>query len=137
MQIEEIASVVVDCGLKLHINMGPGLLESAYEIMLAHSIEKKGLKVERQKIVPIEYDGLIIEQGFRADLIIEQKVLIELKSVERLMPVHHMQVFTYLRLLDLRLGFLMNFSSEKFKHGLVRIVNDHTDTKGSKLRLHQ
>ncbi len=137
MNVEEIAAVAVDCGLKLHMDVGPGLLESAYETMLAHLLEKRGRTVERQIAIPIRYDGLWIEQGFRADIIVDGKLLIELKSVERLLPVHRMQVVTYLKFLQLPVGLLMNFSAEKFRNGLVRIVNDHHDTAGSNLRMHQ
>ncbi len=137
MHVEEIASIAVDCGLKLHKDVGPGLLESAYENMLAHLLEQRSLHVERQVMIPIRYQGLLIEQGFRADLIVEKKLLIELKSVERLLPIHRMQVVTYLRFLNISVGLLMNFSSEQFKTGLMRIVNDHVDIKGSTLRMHQ
>ena len=137
MHVEEIASIAVDCGLKLHKDVGPGLLESAYENMLMYLLEKRGLRVERQVTVPIRYEGLSIEQGFRADLIVEKQLLIELKSVERLLPIHRMQVVTYLRFLNLSVGLLMNFSSDQFKNGLSRIVNDHSDIAGSTLRMHQ
>ena len=137
MHVEEIASIAVDCGLKLHKDVGPGLLESAYENMLMYPLEKRGLRVERQVTVPIRYEGLSIEQGFRADLIVEKQILIELKSVERLLPIHRMQVVTYLRFLNLSVGLLMNFSSDQFKNGLSRIVNDHSDIAGSTLRMHQ
>ncbi len=136
MNVEAIAAIAVDCGLKLHIDVGPGLLESAYEIMLAHLLTKKGLLVERQVNIPIVYDGLLIEQGFRADMIVEKKLLIELKSVERLLPVHRMQVVTYLKFLKLPVGLLMNFSADQFRNGLVRVVNDHRDIQGSPLRIH-
>jgi GxxExxY protein len=137
MHVEEIASIAVDCGLKLHKDVGPGLLESAYENMLAYLLERRGLRVERQVMIPIKYEGLSIEQGFRADLIVDKKLLIELKSVERLLPIHRMQVVTYLRFLNLSVGLLMNFSSEQFKTGLMRVVNNHADIKGSTLRMHQ
>jgi GxxExxY protein len=137
MNVEEVAAIAVDCGLKLHIDVGPGLLESAYETMLAHLLEKRGLSVQRQVTFPIRYDGLLIEQGFRADLIVQEKLLIELKSVDKLLPVHRMQVNTYLKFLELPVGLLMNFSAEKFRNGLIRIVNNHQDTTGSNLRMHK
>ncbi len=137
MHVEEVASLAVDCGLQVHKDLGPGLLESAYETVLAHLFEKKGLFVERQVIVPIQYEGLIIDQGFRADLIVEKSLVIELKSVERIVPVHAKQLLTYLRFLNMPVGLLMNFSAEKFTDGLRRIVNNHSDTTGSKLRMHR
>ena len=137
LSVEEIAAIVVDCGLRVHKDLGPGLLESAYETVLAHLLTKRGLDVKTQVIVPILYDGIKIDQGFRADIIAEGKVLIELKSVERLMPVHGKQVLTYLRFMDLPVGLLMNFSSETFREGLKRIVNNHRDTGASGLDIHQ
>ncbi|WOE75254.1 GxxExxY protein [Alterisphingorhabdus coralli] len=137
MHVEEVAAIAVDCGLQLHKDVGPGLLESAYQKMLAHLLTKRGLSVEEEIPIPITYDDLIIEQAFRADIVVERKLLIELKSVEKLLPVHRMQVVTYLRFMDLPVALLMNFSAERFKNGLVRIVNNHHDTKGSKLTLHQ
>jgi GxxExxY protein len=137
MKIEEITSVAIGCGLQVHKDLGPGLLESAYETVLAHVIEKRGLACARQVIIPISYDGLIIEQGFKADIIVERSLVIELKSVERLSPVHNKQLLTYLRFLNLPVGLLMNFSSEKYTDGLKRIVNNHTDTSGSKLNIHK
>jgi GxxExxY protein len=135
MDVEELSAIAVDCGLKVHRDLGPGMLESAYEAVLAHLLEKRGLAVERQKIIPIRYDGIIIEQGFRADLIVEKKLLIELKTVERISPLHARQVTTYLKFTGLNVGLLMNFSCEKFTDGLKRIVNNHHDTSKSLLRI--
>ena len=137
MHVKEVASLAVDCGLQVHKDLGPGLLESAYQTVLAHLFEKKGLFVERQVIVPIQYEGLFINQGFRADLIIEKSLVIELKSVERIAPVHAKQRLTYLRFLNRSVGLLMNFSADKFTGGLRRIVNNHSDTTGSRLRMHR
>ena len=137
MDVEHIASIAVDCGFKLHQRVGPGLLESAYEIVLAHALEQRGLTVERQKIVSIVIDGIVIENGFRADLLVENALLIELKSIDRLSSVHAKQVLTYLRFLDLPLGLLMNFGGETFKEGLRRVVNQHGSVEGSDLRIHQ
>jgi iron complex transport system substrate-binding protein len=135
--VEEVAAIAVNTGLNLHKDVGPGLLESAYQQIYAHALRKQGLFVEEQTAIALHYDGLVIEQGFRADIIIEKKLLIELKSVEKLLPVHRMQVVTYLRFLELPIGLLMNFSAERFRDGLMRIVNNHHDTRGSKLRQHQ
>lgn len=123
--IEELARISIDCGFKLHQSLGPGLLESVYEACLAHSLEKRGLRVERQKPVPIHYDGVVLLEGFRLDLLVEGQLLIELKSTEAYASVHAKQVITYLRLMDLRLGLLMNFGAATFKEGLRRLVNSH------------
>src|SRR5687768_11512504 len=98
MEIEEVAEQAVDCGFKIHKELGPGLLESVYEALLAASLERRGLRVERQKPIAIEYDGLKLVEGFRVDLLIEGRLIIEVKSVERLAPVHPKQLLTYLRL---------------------------------------
>ena len=137
VDVEHIASIAVDCGIKLHQRVGPGLLESAYEIVLAHALEARGLTVERQKIIPIVIDGILIENGFRADLLVENALLIELKSIDRLSAVHAKQVLTYLRFLELPLGLLMNFGGETFKEGLRRVVNRHGTVEGSALRIHK
>jgi len=137
MDVEELSAIAVDCGLQVHKDLGPGMLESAYEAVLAHLLMKKGLSVERQKVIPITYAGLEIEHGFRADLIIENQLLIELKTVERLSMVHARQVRTYLKFTGLHVGLLMNFSSEKFTDGLKRIVNNHSATQNSRLDINQ
>ncbi len=123
--IEELARIAVDCGFQIHNALGPGLLESVYEVILADSIAERGLSVERQKIIPIHFKGRSFDEGFRADLLIEGRLLIELKSSERLMAVHGRQVLTYLKLLDLPLGLLMNFGGATFKEGIKRIANNH------------
>ncbi|MDA8142155.1 MAG: GxxExxY protein [Desulfobacteraceae bacterium] len=137
MDIEEIASIAVDCGYRLHKELGPGLLESVYEVVLAKLIEKLGISVERQKTIPIIFDGLRFDEGFRADLLLEGRLLIELKSVENISRLHSKQILTYLRLLNLPLGFLMNFGAATFKEGIKRIVNNHSDFASSRLRVHQ
>tara|TARA_R110000765_G_scaffold404891_1_gene501304 strand:+ start:82 stop:471 length:390 start_codon:yes stop_codon:yes gene_type:complete len=124
-RIEEFAKVCVDCGFWLHKELGPGLLESAYEILLCESLKEKGLSVERQRIIPIVFKGRVLDEAFRADLIVENRLLIELKSTERYAPVHAKQLLTYLRLMDLPLGFLMNFGAATFKEGVKRIANDY------------
>ena len=137
MNVEELSAVAVDCGLRVHKDLGPGMLESAYEAVLAHLLIQKGLSIERQKIIPITYHGLVVEQGFRADIIVENRLLIELKAVARLSLVHSRQVRTYLKFTGLTVGLLMNFSSEKFTDGLTRIVNNHADTQNSLLNINQ
>lgn len=123
MAENEIGKIVVDCAVKLHIELGPGLLESVYEVLLAHRLEKLGLKVERQVHIPIEYDEIHFDEGFRADLIIENKVLLELKSVDRTSNVHKKQILTYLKLTGIKLGFLLNFGESLMKDGIHRILN--------------
>ena len=135
--VEEISAEVVDAAFHLHKDLGPGLLESVYEVVLAKLLEQRGLSVERQKPIPIQYAGLRFDEGFRADLIVEGSLLIELKSVENLAAVHGKQVLTYLRLLELPLGLLINFGSATFKDGIKRIVNNHTNFASSRLRVNQ
>lgn len=124
MTENEIAKIVVDAAFHIHKRLGPGLLESVYEIVLAYELKKRGLKVQRQQPVPIIYDDITIDEGFRADLIVENKVIVELKSVESVIPVHKKQLLTHLRLLDKRLGLLINFGAEFIRDGISRIVNN-------------
>lgn len=135
--VEELARIAVDCGFAIHKELGPGLLESVYETVLAASLAKRGMKVDRQKPVDFRFDGLVFSEGFRADLIVENQLIIEVKSVERLAPVHTKQLLTYLRLLDQPVGLLMNFGGATFREGLRRIVNNHTDFAPSRLRVNQ
>jgi GxxExxY protein len=123
MKENEIATVVVDAAYRLHTKLGPGVFEIVYEVTLAHELRKRGHRVERQVPVPIVWDGIKFDEGFRADLIIDECVIIELKSIEALEPVHSKQVLTYLRLMDKRLGLLINFGEELIKTGIKRIVN--------------
>lgn len=135
--IEELSAEVVDAAFHLHKDLGPGLLESVYEVVLAKMLEQRGLIVERQKPISIHYAGLKFDEGFRADLIAKGNLLIELKSVENMAAVHGKQVLTYLRLLDLSVGLLINFGSAFFKDGVKRIVNNHTNLASSRLRVNQ
>lgn len=121
--LNQITGQIVDAAVHVHRRLGPGLLESVYEGILAYELNKRGLAVERQVIVPVVYDTLRFEEGFRADLIAEKSVLIELKSVETLVPVHSKQVLTYLKLLNLRLGLLINFNTPLLKDGIKRLAN--------------
>ena len=111
----------------MHRELGPGLLESAYEAVLAHVLRSRGLDARCQQIIPITFGDLVVSEGFRADIIVEGKLLIELKSVERLLPVHGKQVFTYLRFLNMPVGLLMNFGAPTFREGLKRIAHGHID----------
>lgn len=134
---EELSRIVVDCGYRIHVEVGPGLLESVYEAVLSKLLSDRGLRVERQKAIPIQVMGLSLDEGFRADLLVEDVLLVELKSVENLAPVHSKQVLTYLRLLKLPLGLLMNFGTATFKEGCKRIVNGEQDFVSSCLRVNQ
>jgi len=119
----DIAREIVDAAVSIHIELGPGLLESAYEKILKHELIKRGFKVEAQVSIFINYDNEIIEDAFRADLIVDGLVIIELKSVERIMDVHKKQLLTYLKLSDRKLGLLLNFGAPLMKQGIVRIAN--------------
>jgi GxxExxY protein len=122
MHENEIGTLIVDCAVHLHQDLGPGLLETVYELTLAAKLRRRGLSVERQVPVPIEYEGQTFDEGFRADLIVEGKVIVELKSVEKIHPAHKKQVLTYLRLTRMKLGYLLNFGEALMKDGITRIV---------------
>lgn len=122
-RIDQIAKEVVDAAFKVHSHLGPGLLESAYEACLAHELLKRGYCIERQKGQPVIYEGLEIEVGYRLDLLVENLIIIELKAVEQLAPIHQAQLLTYLKLSNKQLGFLMNFNVPLIKDGIRRIAN--------------
>ena len=134
MHENEIGTIVIDCGFQVHKTLGPGLLESVYKISLAHELEGRGLHVDREKPIEIQYKDVTFEEGFRADLVVENKVILELKSVEELHPVHGKQLLTYLRLSGCRLGYLMNFGSPLFKTGVNRVVNQIDQNIGETAR---
>ncbi|HEX6747321.1 MAG TPA: GxxExxY protein [Longimicrobium sp.] len=136
-EIDEITGMIVDCAYRIHTELGPGMMESVYEVVLASSLEKRGLKVEKQRGISFEFEGTRFEDVCRADLLVEDRVVVELKSVERLAPVHGKQVLTYLRLLGLHVGLLINFGAATMKEGLQRIVNHHVPTPGSLLRVNK
>jgi GxxExxY protein len=127
MTENEVAKQIVDAAYRVHTSLGPGLLESVYEVVLAYELENRGLHTVRQQAVPIVYHGTRIEMGFRADLIIEDQVIVEIKSVETVAPVHKKQLLTHLRLADKRLGLLINFNVALIKDGITRIVNGLPD----------
>jgi GxxExxY protein len=127
-QIDKIASEIVDSAFKIHTKLGPGLLESAYEVCMAHELAKRGFAVERQKPQPVFYDGIEIETGYRLDLLIANSVIIELKAVEQLAPIHQAQLMTYLKLSGKSLGFLINFNVPLIKQGIRRIANQHEES---------
>lgn len=119
---EELASEIVDCVFKVHKNLGPGLLESVYEICLCHELSKKNIHFQKQVSLPIMYDNIKLDSALRMDVLIENTVICELKAVEELLPVHHAQVLSYLRLSNKRLGFLINFNVPTIKDGIKRII---------------
>ncbi len=123
--IEDIARIAIDCGFSLHKDIGPGLLESVYEALLFESLKERGLSAQRQMPVPITFKGVALTEGFRVDLLVENTLLIELKSTESFALVHAKQVLTYSRLMRLPLGLLMNFGAATFKEGVRRIANDY------------
>jgi GxxExxY protein len=123
MNINEISGEIVDAGMKVHSFLGPGLLESAYEACLVHELRRRGLRVATQVGLPIVYEGLELELGYRLDLLVEDTVVIEIKSVEEVRPVHKAQLLSYLRLSGKKLGLLLNFNSLHLKDGIFRIAN--------------
>lgn len=135
--MEEISADVVDAALRLHRDLGPGLLESVYETLLAGELARRGYAVVRQHVVDIDYDGMHFAAAFRIDLLVEQKLLVEIKSVERLNAAHAKQLLTYLRLTKQPLGLLINFGEATLKEGLKRVVNGHTSFASSRLRVNQ
>jgi iron complex transport system substrate-binding protein len=122
-EINDLTREIVDAAYGIHMRLGPGLLESVYEAVLARVLEARGLSVQRQAPVAFEYEGMHIEEGFRVDILVEKSVVVELKSVEKLAPVHKKQVLTYLRILDLPVGLLINFGAPTIKEGIQRIAN--------------
>ncbi len=132
MTENEIGTICIEAAIKIHRELGPGLLESVYEIVMAYELRKRGLKVDRQVPVEIRYDGLVFEEGFRADLIVEDKVILEIKSVETLGKAFKKQIQTYLKLRGLKLGYLLNFGEALMKDGIVRAVNGLEDDGWSK-----
>ncbi len=124
MTENEISKIIVNACYNIHVELGPGLLESVYEEILYYELSNKGLNVTRQKAIPVIWKDIKMEIGFRADLIVENKVIIELKSVEAIAPVHPKQLLTYLRITGLKLGLLINFNEKLIKNGITRIVNN-------------
>ena len=119
----EVAKAIVDAAFHIHQALGPGLLESVYEVVLARELEKRGQLIERQKAVRFSYEGAIFDEGFRMDMLVDNLVIVELKSVEFIAPVHKKQLVTFLRLANKRLGLLVNFGSALIKNGITRVVN--------------
>ena len=123
MKENEIGKIVVDAAILIHRELGPGLLESVYEAVLARELQDRGLRVQRQVVVPVRYRGITFEEGFRADVIVESMVILELKSIEAVNNAHKKQLLTYLKLTGSRLGFLLNFGEDVMKSGITRVVN--------------
>jgi GxxExxY protein len=123
MNENEIGKIVVDSAVCLHKELGPGLLERVYEVLLAHELASRGLTVRRQVPIPIKFKGISFDEGFCADILIEDKVILELKSVESISKAHKKQVLTYLKLMDLKLGYLLNFGESLMKDGITRLMN--------------
>jgi GxxExxY protein len=121
--LDDITGEIIDAAYKLHVGLGPGLLESVYEMVLARDLAHRGLHIARQAQVSFDYDGLHFDDALRIDLLVESRVVIEIKSIEKLLPVHPKQLLTYLRLLNLPVGLLINFGAPTLKDGLQRIVN--------------
>ena len=134
-EIDEVSGMIVDAAFKIHSGLGPGLLESVYEAVLARELERRGLRVTRQVLVPIEYEGMRLDEGFRIDLLVEDVVIVELKSVEKSAPVHSKQLLTYLRLMNLSVGLLVNFGAATLKEGLSRVVNNYHPSPSASPRL--
>jgi GxxExxY protein len=135
--LDDITGAVIDASIQIHKNLGPGLLESVYEVVLARDLERRGFQVERQKPIRFEYDGMVFEEGFRVDLLIDGRIVVELKSVEKLAPVYGKQLLTYLRLMQFPVGLLLNFGGETLKEGLHRVVNNLSPTASPRLRVNQ
>jgi GxxExxY protein len=127
MTENDIGKIVVNCAMRLHIELGPGLLETVYEIILVRMLQDAGLNAERKVPIPIEFREIRFEEGFRADIIVEDKVILELKSVEKACNVHKKRVLTYLKLTNKKLGFLLNFGEALMKDGITRILNGQAE----------
>ena len=136
-ELDDITGAIVDASMKIHRDLGPGLLESVYEAVLARAITRRGYHVARQQSIGFVWDGEVFEEGFRADLVVEHQVIVELKSVERITRVHAKQRLTYLRLSGLRVGLLLNFGAETMKDGLRQIVNRLPASASPRLRVNQ
>ena len=137
MELDDITGAIVDASIRIHRELGPGLLEIVYAIILASALERRGLHVERERPISFTYDGVLFEHGFRADIVVEQSVIVEVKSIERLAPVHPKQLLTYLRLTNLRVGLLLNFGAPMMRDGIKRVVNDLPPSASPRLRVNQ
>jgi GxxExxY protein len=123
MELNDLSEKIIGCAIKVHRTLGPGLLESTYEVCLVHELKKAGLKVERQVPLPVIYDGIQLDAGYQLDILVEDTIILELKSVENLLPIHEAQLLTYLKLADKKLGLLINFNVTLLKNGIKRKIN--------------
>ena len=136
-ELDDITGSIVDASLRIHRDLGPGLLESVYEAVLAQALTRRGFTVQRQQLIRFEYEGMLFDEGFRIDLLVENRVIVELKSVERVARVHSKQVLTYLKLTNIPVGLLINFGAATLKQGLHRIVNRLPPSASPRLRVNQ
>jgi iron complex transport system substrate-binding protein len=137
MELDDVTGAIVDASIRIHRRIGPGLLESVYETLLSSLLLEKGCEVERQLPVTFAIDGIEFEKGFRVDLLVDRRVIVEVKSVERLDSTHRKQLLTYLRLMDLRVGLLLNFGAGTMKEGMKRVVNDLDPGTSPRLRVNR
>ena len=128
MYENKIGDILIDTAFYIHKKLGPGLLESVYEVILMKLLTKKGLTVQRQVAIPMEFEGEYFDEGFRVDLFIEGKVIVELKSIEKITPVHKKQLLTYMKLTDTKVGYILNFGTCLMKEGISRIINGNLDS---------
>ncbi len=135
MELDQITAEILDAAIHIHARYGPGMLETVYERLLASELERRGLAVERQKAVALELEGMRFDEAFRLDLLVERAVVVEIKAVDRFVPAFWKQVRTYLRLLDLRVGLLINFNGETLLEGYRRVVNRYPDSASRRLRV--
>jgi iron complex transport system substrate-binding protein len=136
-ELDDITGAVVEVALQIHRDLGPGLLESVYEAILAPSLEHRGVRVERQKTIRFQYLGLVFEEGFRVDLVVDDRVIVEVKSIEQLGRHHTKQLLTYLKLTNKKVGLLINFGAPTLREGLRRVVNGFEPTAASRLRVNR
>jgi GxxExxY protein len=123
MELNDLSEKIIGCAIKVHRTLGPGLLESTYEVCLVHELKKAGLKVEKQVPLPVIYDGIQLDTGYQLDILVEEIIILELKSVENLLPIHEAQLLTYLKLANKKLGLLINFNVTLLKNGIKRKMN--------------
>lgn len=136
-ELNDIIGTIIDTSLQMHRDLGPGLLESVYETILASLLLDRGLHVERQKVIRFQYRGMVFEEGFRTDLIVEDRVIVEVKSVEQLARQHEKQLLTYLKLTNISVGLLINFGAPTLKEGLKRVVNQCQSSASPRLRVNK
>ena len=137
MELDDLTAEVIDASILIHRRLGPGVFELVYETLLAKALRRRGLRVDQQQVVSFMYDDIDFEHGFKVDLLVDQRVVVEIKSVDHIAPVHPKQLLTYLRLMDLRVGLLLNFGAPTMKEGIKRVVNDLPPSVSPRLRVNQ